>query len=296
MDSADGESASRRQFLRTSAGLGSLALAGTGGLAAAALAQAGEQPLPERFDINHLMSPVKDQGERQTCAAFAVVAAAEAAFARDRGQRLVLSEDYLLHKHHANRSRPADETTDIFAMIEAAEKYGFARDEDWPYQPRICPTGAIEPGCPLTPPDIAAIDRKADTLRHGLWYPYGTDENRDRTDRKNGRQKFLATLIWRTQSAVIFNTVLPASHEGWGDDGTLSFPEGLRGASGDVIDEQPGHFAVLTGFDFARREFYFKNSWGPDWGRGGYGTIPFSLIDSAVFRDTVYRAGRPART
>lgn len=36
-----------------------------------------------------------------------------------------------------------------------------------------------------------------------------------------------------------------------------------------------GHDVVICGFDVARALFMFRNSWGPEWGDGGYGYIPF---------------------
>ena len=41
-------------------------------------------PLPERADLSHLLGPARLQGERDTCTAFATIAAVEAAFKRDR--------------------------------------------------------------------------------------------------------------------------------------------------------------------------------------------------------------------
>jgi hypothetical protein len=251
--------------------------------------------MPERFDINDLMGPVKDQGERQTCAAFAVAAAAEAAFARDTGQRVVLSEEYLLHKIYGHMARPADETSDLGVMTDITRKHGFALDEDWPYQPRICATGVTEPGCPLTPEDTAAIDQKADRLRYRDWKGAMLDALYHDRDPFGRRQRYLAGLIWRERAAPIFTTVLPADGEGWADDGMLSFPESLRRLSRGQIEAMPKHMAVLTGFDFARREFTFKNSWGRDWGRDGYGTIPFALIDSKAFHLTIVHAARPRK-
>lgn len=250
--------------------------------------------LPERHDINHLMAPAKDQGDRKTCAAFALVAAAEAAIARDTGQHLVLSEDYLLYKHYGDNPRPADETNDPVELLETAKVHGFALASDWPYQPRVCPSGLLEPGCPIVPADIAAIDRKADRIRHQNWTGPIELTAWDNPEASDLRCKGLAYRVWRTSQALIFSLPLFDEERYWGADGTLSFPEELRGISETEIDQTPGHIAVLTGFDFARRVFTFKNSWGHGWGQDGYGMIPFDLVGSPLFQPLLV-ALRPRR-
>jgi hypothetical protein len=38
------------------------------------------------------------------------------------------------------------------------------------------------------------------------------------------------------------------------------------------------HAVVLTGYDDSTMQFQFLNSWGKDWGQGGYGTIDYALV------------------
>jgi hypothetical protein len=40
-----------------------------------------------------------------------------------------------------------------------------------------------------------------------------------------------------------------------------------------------GHVIVLYGYDMDKKIFYFKNSWGNDWGSQGKGTITFDTIE-----------------
>lgn len=55
------------------------------------------QTLPPRVDLRANQTPIKNQGGRRTCDAFATVAAIEAAYKRERGLTLDLSEQYLNH-------------------------------------------------------------------------------------------------------------------------------------------------------------------------------------------------------
>jgi C1A family cysteine protease len=41
-----------------------------------------------------------------------------------------------------------------------------------------------------------------------------------------------------------------------------------------------GHAVLLTGFDQSTREFVGRNSWGAEWGMGGYFRIPFNYVMS----------------
>ena len=42
-----------------------------------------------------------------------------------------------------------------------------------------------------------------------------------------------------------------------------------------------GHHAVLiVGYDILRKYLLCRNSWGPNWGQGGYFWIPFSFVNS----------------
>jgi C1A family cysteine protease len=46
-------------------------------------------------------------------------------------------------------------------------------------------------------------------------------------------------------------------------------------------EERPlgGHAICLTGYNDKKALIKFKNSWGPDWGEGGYGWLPYEYID-----------------
>jgi C1A family cysteine protease len=45
---------------------------------------------------------------------------------------------------------------------------------------------------------------------------------------------------------------------------------------------QGGHAILAVGYDHARRLFVFRNSWGPAWGDGGYGFLPYAFLLSAA--------------
>ena len=52
------------------------------------------------------------------------------------------------------------------------------------------------------------------------------------------------------------------------------------------------HFIVLTGYDDLLDVFRFRNSWGEDWGDGGYGTLPQRFVASPRLTSDMWVATR----
>lgn len=46
-----------------------------------------------------------------------------------------------------------------------------------------------------------------------------------------------------------------------------------------------GHAVLVVGYDDATQRFTYLNSWGPDWGHGGYGTIPYGYLANPNLAD-----------
>jgi C1A family cysteine protease len=56
----------------------------------------------------------------------------------------------------------------------------------------------------------------------------------------------------------------------------------------DVANEEflRGHAVLAVGYDDADQRFVIRNSWGDDWGMGGYGTMPYAyLTDRSLASD-----------
>lgn len=60
--------------------------------------------------------------------------------------------------------------------------------------------------------------------------------------------------------------------------GVLPMPEPTDKALG-------GHCVVLVGYEDAHDQFIVRNSWGPDWGDGGYFRMPYLYASSASLAD-----------
>jgi len=47
-----------------------------------------------------------------------------------------------------------------------------------------------------------------------------------------------------------------------------------------TVDERPigGHAVLAVGYDDGSQRFMVRNSWGAEWGQGGYFSIPYAYV------------------
>jgi C1A family cysteine protease len=55
------------------------------------------------------------------------------------------------------------------------------------------------------------------------------------------------------------------------DDGFVPYPKQPKYCYG-------GHAILICGFDRVKKRLMFKNSWGPNWGKDGYGSFDYDYI------------------
>lgn len=218
-------------------------------------------PLPAYVDLPAfgLDGPVKDQAQVGICWAFALTTAAENALRR-QGRQEVLSATHVLAARSEKR---------LYATGFAGT--AIAVDEAWPYDPvRACLLNdVIRPdvwcesayhvpsGSWRSNPRVVAELQNADAW--GLF--------RIREESLSGDIDEIAALIHAGRSVMV--DVAIDSHA-WG----------TKGASGGTIPDylhadRGGHAVVLVAYSWQMGERYFlvHNSWGRDWGRGGYAWI-----------------------
>ncbi len=63
-----------------------------------------------------------------------------------------------------------------------------------------------------------------------------------------------------------------------GRTGDVPFPVSTEAEIG-------GHCVYFDGYDDAREELTFQNSWGPSWGTNGYGTLPYRYVREGLADD-----------
>src|SRR5262249_40934617 len=67
---------------------------------------------------------------------------------------------------------------------------------------------------------------------------------------------------------------------------TGDFPLPGPGEAGPGVDGRPeGHAMLVVGYDATSRRFILRNSWGTNFGRNGYGTIPYDYLTDSNLAD-----------
>jgi hypothetical protein len=80
----------------------------------------------------------------------------------------------------------------------------------------------------------------------------------------------ISQFILTEKKPVVFNILWIPSVVNAKGDFTMPKPADLKNSGGHVI--------LLVGFDGKTKKFIFRNSYGPNWGNKGYGTIPEDYI------------------
>jgi len=225
-----------------------------------------EVDLRQRFF--QLELAVKNQGRRPSCSIFAIVSALEFQNAETTGRTEKFSEEYLLWavRQSVQRVAPrvdgaADEDADagftLSEVVDALRAYGIPLQVSMPntYGSKI---DAIE-----NPP--AAIVEEA----------------------RNHQRVFVHRLPGR-DAATVVNNVVHALNSGIPVPVGMAWPHYRSLRTGYLSAQQPvpdsGHAVTIVGYrcPSGRLEdtvFLFKNSWGPQWGQGGYGTVTFGYLN-----------------
>jgi hypothetical protein len=203
-------------------------------------------------DLRKKLPPVRDQGRRDTCVAFAVTAAHEAA--RSDGEDL--SEEYLFWAAKQRDGLPQSARgTTLQAALTANDALGQPLESFWPYSdlrdhqdPSYRPPAAahgdaklrrVEVGGPLIPTSVA--------IRSAL---------------EGGSIPLLVLTIHKSWFAP--NT-----------DGTIDQPSPGSPAPGRHAVIVVGRVTVPAKGD----HFIVRNSWSERWGDGGYAYIPYAYVD-----------------
>jgi Papain family cysteine protease len=215
---------------------------------------------------------VKNQGFRPSCAVFAIVSALEFQNAELTGKVEKFSEEYLIwavrksvrrlpavtkSTHDPNGEEYQDEGFALSEVVAALRAYGIPLQASMPntFGSRI---EAIE-----DPP--AAIVQEA----------------------RNHQRVFVHQLPGR-DGVTRLNNIVQTLNAGLPVAVGMSWP-GIRVINGYLSTQKGapdrGHAVTLVGYKSPSGRlddtyFIFKNSWGPRWGQGGYGTVTYGYLSN----------------
>lgn len=218
----------------------------------------------------------KNQGRRPSCAVYAVVSALEFQTSRLTGSLERLSEEYLIWATRRSlgltgpndvlaRDAEGELTEDVgfslISVVTALQTYGIPRQDDMPNVP-----GLAVDEVPVPTPEIIAAARAR-------------------------RLVFITQLPGREPAALI-NSLIHALDAGFPVPAGLRWPHERSIRAGMLADQQPlanaFHAVTFVGYECptGRLEdtaFIFKNSYGPRWGRGGYGRASWNYLSRHLF-------------
>lgn len=220
-------------------------------LAAPELAQHGAASLPERIDLRALCSPIEDQGTIGSCAANAAVGALEYHQRRSNLPDTDLSRLFVYYNARRLAGNEAqDSGTFIHHAMAAILAYGACPEAMWPYQKAMWATRPIDP-CYTAASGFAAI-------------MYARAAPGDAC-----KAALVASL------PIVFGAVLPAEmlQREAAATGRIEVPRGAWPEPGG------GHAMLIVGYDDARGCWLIRNSWGADWGDGGYAQVPYEVME-----------------
>jgi len=249
-------------------------------------------PPLKAIDLRMHNWPVRDQGDRGTCAAFSAIACREH-LARSHGRHgVVLSAQYL---YWATKTRvdpaPHAESTFLKYVCDALSQFGACDDGHWPYDGTVMANNVTHESPPALPSTHARTD--ALTWRHAgtaaAPTPPGSAAAAVLAILRSGRPVAASLPMfkdpsgayptnWETAFAYDFGSVM---------DPPVSAISAL------------GHAVCITGFvpDPSEAQggyFIVRNSWGPGWGAQpttagflspevGYGQISASYVENYLW-------------
>jgi C1A family cysteine protease len=206
--------------------------------------------MPEIIDLRPFMTTVENQYDSNSCTANAMAGAYEYLENRLYGQATDVSRLFIYYNARAlDDSTQADEGTYLSNCVKVVRKYGACAEEIWPFQlgqiKEKPPKAAYKDGVRFRIEDAASLAVDLDTMRACLaeGYPF------------------------------VFGLQLFESFTGSGGNGGLvPMP--------DIENEahNGGHAMLCVGYSDSDQVFVVRNSWGPEWGDGGYCYVPYAYM------------------
>lgn len=202
-------------------------------------------------DLRGAFGPIRDQGARPTCLAFAASDAHTVA----RADLIPLSSEYIYHCSQKRSGAGYDEGAYLPDMLDALREDGQPIESDWPYLPAV-PADKSK----YIPPTVLGkiFGRNAEQSQVRL------DKIYDALDNSHA----VIALISLTES--FFNPPNDSIIEHY---------------DRDAVFPTPRHAVIVVGYGDSSmgRVFLVRNSWGPTWAQSGYAWLTENYLSRHMF-------------
>lgn len=216
--------------------------------------------LPTSADLRPLAGPIFDQGDLGSCTANAVAQHIMMDLAKQQATVITPSRLFIYYQERVlENSVHHDAGAYLRDGIKVVAQYGSCLEKDWPY---VIRQYAKKP--PVTAYNNALQHQALEYLRV--------------TQDKDQLRGCLAAGYPFVFGFSVYESFLTASVESYGDAPLPDPKERLLG----------GHAVVAVGYNDSTNRFRFANSWGADWGDGGFGTLPYAYLCNSNLADDIW--------
>ena len=212
--------------------------------------------LPASVDLSRYCSPIEDQGMIGSCTAQSVVGLLEYLWRLIYGRGIDASRLFVYKATRNLLGWTGDTGAFVRSTIKAVRLFGTCPEDYWPYHEGQFDT---EP-----PAFCYSFARNYRTI---LYYRLQERVEALRTSLAQG----LPFAFGFTCFESLFNPEVS-------ETGMIPFPEPGESVIG-------GHAIMAVGYEHAKKHFIIRNSWGRDWGRGGYGYLPYAYFERGLADD-----------
>lgn len=236
-----------------------------------------QKAFAKQVDLRHLQTPVKNQGNRDTCAYFAVNAMIESNFKKISGIEYDISEEFEIFRHKVLKPwRPEVEFGSTYDLVNNFI-YGLSAytEDALPYQ-NSSPNFTL----PMSSADKDFYDLSKKKISHIQYRGLKTKILSQMWVKRPWSQLFREELDEKNTVVVTVKLATPYINDA---NGTVTYNAAIDKECSTGKLPCGGHAIVLVGYDDEQKVFMFKNSWGPKWGQEGYGFVTFDHIDQYSF-------------
>ncbi len=232
-----------------------------------------QSPLPRHVDLRPWCTPVENQGSLGACTAHAAAGLVEYFEKKSFGKYTDASRLFIYKVTRNLLGYTGDTGAPIRTTMGALVLFGAPPERHWPY-------------------DISRFDEEPSAFCYSYAQNYQSMKyfrldmpGLPKVDLLQQLRKHLAAGI-----PVMFGFTLYSSAAQAGTDGMIPYPSGSENVIG-------AHAVVAVGYDddlkitnstskkAAAGALLLRNSWGTDWGQGGYGWLPYAYVLKSLSSD-----------